>query len=115
MHPHTLPNTQIEHNLLAPTGNSISPDIPIQPLDLGALPAPTITQPAKNLARLPRAKLKRHRRLCLEPSDGAAELEHRFRLVHALALEDQVLEPVVRGFDLTGHVRELEPDDRVVD
>ena len=28
---------------------------------------------------------------------------------------DEVLEPVVRGFDLAGHVCELETDDRVVD
>ena len=35
--------------------------------------------------------------------------------MHGLALVDQALEPAVGGFDLAGHVRELEADDGVVD
>ena len=35
--------------------------------------------------------------------------------MHDLALVDEIFEPVVRGFDLAGHVRELHADDGVVD
>ena len=42
-YPQTLPDTQIQHNLLTPPGNSICPNIPIQPLYLPTLSPPTIT------------------------------------------------------------------------
>ena len=35
--------------------------------------------------------------------------------MHDLALIDEVLHPVVGGFDLAGHVGEFHADDRVVD
>ncbi|KAI7150425.1 acyl-CoA dehydrogenase NM domain-like protein [Hortaea werneckii] len=34
---------------------------------------------------------------------------------HLLALEDQALHPRIRGFDLSGHMRQLHTDDRMVD
>ncbi len=34
--------------------------------------------------------------------------------MHNVALVDQILKPVVGGFDLTGHVCKLQPDDGVV-
>ena len=74
MHPQRLPDTQIQHNLLAAPRNSISPDVPIQPLDLRSLAPTTITQPTKNLTRLPRTKLKRRRRLGLQARYSASEL-----------------------------------------
>jgi hypothetical protein len=115
MHPQRLPDAQIQHNLLAPPRDRISPHVAIQPLDLGPLPPATVTQPAEDLARLPGAELERRRRLRLEAGDGPSQLQHGFRFVHDVALVDEVLEPVVRGLDLAGHVGELEPDDGVVD
>lgn len=115
MHLHALPYAEVKHDLLATTGNGISPDIPVQPLDLGALPAARVTQAAKDLTRLPRAELKGHGGLGLERRNGAAELEHGLRLAHGLALVDDVLEPRVRRLDLARHVGELEADDGVVD
>ena len=82
---------------------------------LGALTATAIAQTTKDLTRFPGAEFKRRGSLRLQTRDGASELQHRLRLVHDLALKDQVLEPVVRCFDLTGHVRQLETDDRVID
>lgn len=115
MHPERLPNTQIQHNLLASTRDSISPDIPIQPLDLCSLATTAIAQAAKDLTRFPSAELKRSSALGLQAGNSATELQHGLHLAHSLALEDEVLEPVVRGLDLAGHVGELEADDGVVD
>jgi len=131
VHPQSLSNTQIEHDLLATARDGISSDIAVQPLDLfivsdqsyglgtesylRALPPTTIAQPPKDLTRLPGTELKRHSRLRLQPSNGAAELQHRLRLVHDLALVDDALQPVVGGLDLARHMCELQADDRVVD
>ena len=115
MHSQSLPNTQIQHNLLGATRDGIGPHIPIQPLDLRPLPTPTIRQAAKDLAGLPGTEFKGDGRLGLQAGNRTAELQHRFGLMHDLALIDQVLEPVIRGLDLAGHVRELEADDGVID
>ena len=89
--------------------------IPIQPLDLPALPTSTVTQPTKDLRRLLRTKLKRRRRLRLQSRNRTTQLQHRFRLIHLFALEHEILKPVVTRFDLPCHVRELQTDDGVVD
>lgn len=115
MHPQTLPHAQIQHNLLTPTRNSISPNISIQPLNLPPLSTTTIAQSPKYLARLARTVLERRSRLRLQTCDCTAELQHGFSFFHVLTLIDDVLEPVVAGFDLAGHVREFEADDGVVD
>lgn len=81
---------------------------------LCSLSTTTITQSSKDLARLSGAKLKRDCGLRFQPGDGAAELQHRFGVVHDIALVNEVLQPVVRGLDLAGHVGEFEPNDRVV-
>lgn len=115
MHPHALPDAKIKHNLLTTTRDSIGPDIPVQPLDLATLPAAGVAQAAKDLTGLAGAELKGDGGLGLETGDGAAEAQHGLGLVHLLALVDDVLEPVVRGLDLAGHVRELQADDGVLD
>ena len=115
MHPQRLPNTQIQHNFLTAARDGISPDIPIQPLYLCSLPTATITQPTEDLTRFPSTKFKCRRRLGLQARNGASELQHRFGLMHDLALVDEVFQPVVGGFDLAGHVRELQANYGVVD
>lgn len=77
--------------------------------------ATAIAKPAKDLTGLSGAEFKRDGRLGLQPGDGAAQLQHGLGLVHDVALVDEVLEPVVRGFDLARHVRQLQPDDGVID
>jgi len=113
--PQTLPDAKIEHDLLRSTRDLVAQDVSVQPLDLGSLSAPTDAQTAEDLRGLFGAKLKRRGRLCLQAGDGAAKLQHGLRLVHLLALVDDVLEPVVGGFDLACHVSELESDDGMVD
>lgn len=115
MHPQALTHAQIQHNLLTPTGNSIGTHIPVKTLDLAALPTTAVAEAAKDLGRLAGAELESAGALGLEAGDGTAQLEHRLRLVHGLALVDDVLEPVVGGFDLARHFGELHPDDGVVD
>ncbi|KAI7180580.1 acyl-CoA dehydrogenase NM domain-like protein [Hortaea werneckii] len=41
--------------------------------------------------------------------------KHSLVVRHLLALEDQALHPRIRGFDLSGHMRQLHTDDRMVD
>lgn len=104
MHSQRLPNAQVEHNLLAATRDSISSNIPVQPLDLPALTTTRITQPTKDLTRLPGTELKGDRTLRFQASNRASKLKHGFRLVHFLALVDEGLEPGIGGFDLPRHV-----------
>jgi hypothetical protein len=98
------------YNILVARSNLARPStstyIPIQPLDLCALAPLTIRQPPKHLRRLLRTKAKRLRRLSFETRDGAAQLEHRFGVVHGFSLVDDVFEPGVGCFDLAGHVGE---------
>lgn len=114
MDPQALPDAQVKHDLFTPAWDFIAQHISVQPLDLGSLPAPTDAQTAEDLRGLFGAELKGGRRLRLQPGDGAAELQHGLRLVHLFALVDNVFKPIVGGFDLAGHVGELEPDDGVV-
>src|SRR4051794_39976382 len=58
VHLQSLPNTQVQHNLLAPSGNCIGPHIPIQSPTLRPLPASAVTQAAEDLTRLSRAELE---------------------------------------------------------
>lgn len=115
MHSQRLSDTQIQHNLLRATRNSVRAHIPVQALDTAALAAARVRQATKDLRGFAGAELEGGGGLSLEAGDGAAELEHGLHLVHALALEDEVLEPVVAGLDLAGHVGQLQPDDRVID
>lgn len=115
VHPQSLPDTQVQHNLLATTRNSISPDISIQPLDLGTLSTATITQPTENLTRFSGTELESRGALRLETCNGTTELEHGFHVAHLLALVDEILHPGVGGFDLSEHMGELETDDGVFD
>lgn len=111
----TLTHTQIKHDLLTSTRNSISTNITVKTLDLTTLPTTTITQTTEDLTSLAGAELEGLRGLGLQAGNGSAELQHCLGFFHALALEDDVLEPVVSGFDLAGHVREFHADDGVVD
>lgn len=115
MHPQGLPYAEVQHDLLASSGDGIGPDVAVQALDLGALSAPAVAQTAEDLAGLASAELEGRGALGLQAGDGAAELEHGLHVAHLLALVDEVLEPRVRGLDLAGHVGELETDDRVLD
>src|SRR5277367_1585540 len=115
MHPQRLPDAQIEHNLLTTARDSVGPNVPIQPLDLPALTTTGIAEPTKDLTRLPSTELEGDSALRLQARNRAPKLKHGFRLVHLLALVDERFEPRIRGFDLSRHVRELEPDDGVVD
>lgn len=111
----TLPHTQIQHNLLTTTGDSKSPNITIQALNLATLTATAITQATKDLTGLAGAEFKRLCRLCLETGNRSAHLDSCLELIHDHGLVDDVLEPVPRGFDLAGHICELHPDDGVID
>ena len=115
VHAQALSHTQVKHNLFTSTGDSVGANISVQPLDLAALPAAAVTKAAEDLAGFTGAELERGCRLRLEARDGTAEFEHRLRLVHALALVHDVLQPVVRGLDLARHVCQFHADDRVVD
>ena len=115
VHPQRLSYTQVQHDLFAPAGNCISSHISIKPFNLGALSSPRITQASKDLASLPSTEFKGRRRLRLQSSNRATKLQHRFRLIHALALEHHVLEPVIRRLNLAGHVGKLEANDGVLD
>lgn len=115
MHLQRLPYTQIQHNLLATARDGISPDIAIQPLDLGTLTTSAIAQTTKDLAGLSRAEFERHSRLGLQAGDSPAELQHSLVVGHLLALVDQALHPRVRGLDLAGHMRELHADNSMID
>ena len=82
---------------------------------LRTLPASTIAQSSKYLACLSRAKLKCGRGLGLQPRNCTTKLQHSLGLIHTLALVDDVLHPIMRGFDLASHVRELLSNDRMID
>jgi hypothetical protein len=109
-----LPNTQIKHDLFAATWDSIGSYVPVQPLHLCALPTTTVAQTTKNLTRFSCAKLESCGTLRFQTGDGTSELQHRLHIIHLLALVNQILEPIIRGFDLTRHVCKLEANDRVV-
>ena len=115
MHSQRLSYTQIQHDLLTSTRDSIRPNIPIQPLDLSTLATTTIAKTTKDLTRLSSTELESCGTLRLQASNSATEFQHGFRLAHELALVHQVLEPVVAGLDLARHMRQLEADDGVVD
>lgn len=114
MHSERLSYAQIQHDLLATTRNSISPDISVQSLDLGALAASAVTEATEDLTCLPGAELECDGGLGLQACNGAAEFEHGFDLVHLLALVDHVFKPCVGCFDLSQHVGKLESDHRVI-
>lgn len=114
MHPQTLPDAEIEHDFLTATRDCVGTDVAVQPLDFTALSAAAVAQTAKDLACLARAELEGGGRLRLEAGNRTAQLEHCLCLVHRLRLKDDILQPVVRGLDLAGHVRQLHPNDRMV-
>lgn len=115
VHTQTLAHAQIQHDLLASTGNSVGTDVTIQALNLTTLAATAVAEATEDLTGLTGAELKGLSRLGLETGNGTAELEHSLGLLHALALKDDVLQPVVGGLDLPGHVGQLHADDGVVD
>lgn len=115
VHTQTLAHAQIQHDLLTSTGDGVGTDITVQTLDLATLATTAVTETTEDLAGLAGAVLEAGGGLGLEAGNGTAELEHGLGFVHALALEDDVLQPVVGGFDLAGHVGQLHTDDRVVD
>ena len=110
-----LSHAQIQHNFLAAARDSVGADISVQSLDLSSLATTRVTQTAEDLTGLTGAVLEGSCRLGLEAGDSTSKLEHGFGLVHGRALVDDVLEPVVGGFDLAGHVGELHTDNGVVD
>ena len=112
---HTLSHAEIQHDLLATTRDSIGTHITVQPLDLASLATAAITQAAKDLTGLAGTEFISDGGLGFEAGDGTAETKHGLILVHVLALVHDVLEPVVRGLDLTSHVRELHADNGVLD
>lgn len=113
--PQTLPDAQIQHDFLTTTRDGISPDISVQPLDGATLATSRVTKPTEDLTCLTSAELECDSRLRLEASNSTTELQHGLDVVHGVALEDHILEPGVRGFDLAVHVGELEADDGMVD
>lgn len=115
VNPQSLSDAQIQHDLLATTRNSISSNITVKSLDFGTLSTAAVTQPAKDLACFPRTELKRSRSLGLQTGDGTAKLQHSFGFLHDVALVDEILHPIIRGFDLAGHMCKLETNDGVVD
>lgn len=115
MYPQSLPDTQVKHDFFTSTRDSISSDIPIQPLDLGSLSSTAVTQATKDLTSFASAELESCGALCLQAGNGATELQHGFGLAHLLALVHKILEPVIRRFDLSGHMRQFHTDHRVID
>ena len=115
MHLECLPDAKVQHDLLAATWDSVSADITIQTLNLATLATTAVRQTTEDLTGLAGAVLEGNGTLGLQTGNGATKLEHSLGLVHALALEDYVLEPCVRSLDLAGHVCELETDDGMLD
>jgi hypothetical protein len=109
-----LSYTQIQHDLLASTGDSIRPHISVQSLHLRTLSTTAIAQSTEDLTCLSCAKLESCRALRLQTGNRTTKLQHSFHLIHHLTLVDQVLQPVVRGFDLACHVREFQSNHWVV-
>ncbi|KAI6756405.1 hypothetical protein HG530_012141 [Fusarium avenaceum] len=83
-------------------------------LDLGSLTTTRVAQTTKDLTGLSGTELKGEGRLGLEASNRASKAQHGLSFSHTLALEDKVLEPVIRSLDLAGHVGKLHADDRVI-
>lgn len=115
MHLQALTNAEVEHDLLATTGDLVRQGVAIQPLDFSALPAARVRQPTKDLSGLLGAELKGRRGLRLEARNGTAQSQHGFRVVHLLALVDDVLQPRRRGLDLPCHVCQFHADHGMVD
>lgn len=115
VHAQTLPHAQVKHDLFTATWDGIGTDIPVQTLDLAALTTTAITETTKDLTGLASSVFKGSGGLGLETGNGTTQLEHSFGVVHTLALEHDVLQPVVGGFDLARHVGELQTNDGVVD
>lgn len=115
MNTKTLSHTQIQHDFFTATGNGVCANITVKSLDLSTLTATAVTQSTKDLTSLASTELKALRGLSLQAGDRTTELKHRLRLFHALTLEDHIFEPVVRGFDLSRHVRKFHSDHGVVD
>lgn len=109
MYSHCLSDAEIQHDLLAASWNSVGSHISIKPLDLQnistwvefyvirnlaylrSLSTTAVTQTTKDLASLSSTKLKGQGRLGFQAGNGSTELQHRFSLVHHLALIDDVL------------------------
>lgn len=115
VHTQALAHAQVQHNLFTSTGNGVGANITVQPLDLTTLAATAVTETTEDLACLASTVLKGGGRLGLETGNGTTQLEHGLGVIHALALEDSVLQPVVACFDLACHVCQLQPNDGVVD
>ena len=133
MYSHRLSDAEIQHDFLATSWNSVGSHISIKSLNLKkistwvelyvirnlaylrSLSTTAVTQATKDLASLSSTKLKGHGRLGFQAGNGSTKLQHRFGLVHHLALIDDILEPVVGGLYLASHVRELQADDGMID
>lgn len=114
MHLQALSHTQIQHDFLASTRDSIRPNVSVEPLDLSTSATLSITQSTEDLTGFSGTELEGCCALCLAASNGTAQSQSGVVELHVLGLEDKVLEPVVGGFDLAGHVCELHADDWMV-
>jgi hypothetical protein len=74
-----------------------------------------VCQSTEDLRRLARAELEHLRRVRLEQCDRSAEDAVLIGVRKRLHLVGNCFKPRVGGLDLTRHLRELEPDDRVLD
>jgi hypothetical protein len=106
-----LSHAEIQHDFFRATGDGIGTNVTVQTLDLGTLAAAGVGQTAKDLTGLTGAELKGDGRLGLETGNGSTKTKHGL----GLALEDEVLKPVVGGLDLAGHVGQLHADDGMLD
>lgn len=114
-HFQALSHTEIKHNLLASTRNSVGSDFTVQSLDLAALASTTVAQSSEDLTGLSGAVLKGNGALGLQAGDGTTETQHSLGLAHLGDLIDNAFQPGPGGLDLSGHVCELHADDGVID
>ena len=83
--------------------------------NLSTLSTTAVTQTTEDLTGFSCTKFKSSGSLSLQSCNRATKLQHRLGFRHNLTLVGKVLEPIVRSFDLAGHVCKLEPDNRMID
>ena len=104
---HRLADAEVHHDLFAAPRYGVGADVPVQPLHLLPLPAPDVGRAPEDLRSLSRAVLEHLRGLHLGQRGDAGQGFGALVLWQRAHLVRYVLHLVVRGVDLSDHVREL--------
>lgn len=91
VHAQALAYAEVQHDLLASTRDSVGTNVTVQALNLATLTTAAVAEASKDLTRLTGTEFESSSCLSLETSNGTTQLEHRFSLLHGLALIYDVL------------------------